>query len=100
MFKDEIIFPIKYPSGKEWAVQPLAQHSFSHSVFPEYIKFIPHQNVILFSVGNCRNDTSNNKVSVPPLVVGVPMNPANMYVGLESGNLFWKLSIYLLLLHF
>lgn len=88
MFKDEDIFLHKIPFKEGVGSSTTGLARFSHFVFPEYIKFIPHQNVILFSAGNCRNDTSNNKVSVPKLVVGVPMNPANMYVGLESGVLF------------
>lgn len=72
-------FSTKHPSGKEGEVEPLVKQDFSLLMFPGYMTFIPDQNGICLFTGKCRNDTSNDLVSVLKFMVGVLMLSAYIY---------------------
>ena len=72
-------FSTKHPSGKEGEVGPLVKQGFSHFMFPEYMTFIPDQNRSFLFPGKCRNDTSNNLVSVLRFILEILMFSASVY---------------------
>ena len=73
-------FSTKYLSGKEGEVGPLVKQGFSLFMFPEYMTFIPDQNVIFLFPGKCRNDTSNNLVSVLKFILETLMFSVYIYI--------------------
>ena len=72
-------FSAKHPSGKEGELEQLVKQGFSLFMFPEYMTFIPDQNGIFLFSGKCRNDTSNNLVSVLKFILKTFMFSAYIY---------------------